>query len=306
MEPQRLGVFERLGVERARLEREPLVDHQRVAGERRVELGERLIALRARRARTASSARPAGRSCCRRRRTAPWRGAGLGGVGGGEIDQRLRLELARAACLGVEAVGHRAAAIVQRVPLGRQDACRCKALSASRVGVDRARIVHHQLFGRDRSRPAGSAARRASGRRASCRPARRRRHRRSRRGPCRWRRRQPIRSPRRPDAGPPAAASPRSARTDRRRGGRGTAGLRPSGWRSIATGAEKPRLIDSTGGWANPAKVKLCSASSSTSSCSPRLRAAGPVEQRGAQRDRHRLLVGLARGRRHGLAQGAA
>ena len=56
-----------------RLQREPFVEHQRIVREAVVEGGERRLALGRRRATPGRRARPGGRSCCRPRRTAPWR-----------------------------------------------------------------------------------------------------------------------------------------------------------------------------------------------------------------------------------------
>ena len=143
------------------------------------------------------------------------------GRAGGEEDQRLGLELARAARRRVETVGHRARARVERGELGFERGAE-PALERLALGVDRRRDRRPASARTGTNGPAGSSARRASGRRAW----RRRAPRRTRRGSPRARPRAPPRRARRPPRrangrrrGP---ASPRSARTDRRRARRGT------------------------------------------------------------------------------------
>ena len=133
-------------MERSGLEREPLVDHQRIAREPRVEGCQRPLALGpVETAQRHQCALPVGH-VVRRVELRLGAALGFGGIGGGQVNQRLGLQLACAACLRGEAVGDRGAAIVQRAPLCAEVRAE-KGFQSLAGGVDFRGLVDHQLLG---------------------------------------------------------------------------------------------------------------------------------------------------------------
>ena len=143
---QRLDVFEHTGVQRPRLQREPLVDHQRIIGKQRMKRRQLFGARR--------TVEPGQHHQCALPVShvvgpVELRGGQFGSAGartGGQQHQGLRLELACTAGRRAEAVRHRADPHME-----------CRQLAFKRVpeepfqafprGVDRARIGDQQLLG---------------------------------------------------------------------------------------------------------------------------------------------------------------